>query len=128
MGCGLGGRHWDPLGRPSPSPPTLSLPHTWDKEQKGWVASHFPIWWHLHPGAQQGLRTAGDGSRTRRPSPCWRWDIRVSGRTPPGAPLEGGSPEPQEGRWRSWAAPGKAWQDTEPEPSCRGASQSDSVQ
>ena len=46
---------------------------------------------------------------------------------PRGAPHEGGSPEPQEGRWRSRAAPGKAWQDTEPEPSCLGASQSDSV-
>ena len=79
------------------------------------------------PGVQQVLRRAGEGSRTRRPPPRGRWEIRVSGRTPPGAPLEGGRPEPQEGRWRSWAAPGKAWQDTEPEPSCLGASQSDSV-
>ena len=33
----------------------------------------------------------------------------------------------REGKWRSRVAPGKAWQDTEPEPSWLGPSQSDSV-
>ena len=91
MGCGLGGRHWDPSGRPSQCPPTLSLPHTWDPEQRGWGASHSPIWWNLDQGAQQVLRRASEGSRTRRPPRRGRWEIRVSGRTPPGAPCEGGS-------------------------------------
>ena len=69
------------------------------------------------------LRRAGGGSRTRRPPPRGRREIRVSGRTPPGAPREGGRPEPQEGRWRSRAGPGKPWQDTEPEPSWLGPTQ-----
>ena len=46
---------------------------------------------------------------------------------PLGAPHEGGSAEPQEGRLRYWADPGKAWKDTEPKPSSLGHSQSDSV-
>ena len=124
---GLVGGTETPQGDLLHAPPTLSLPHTWSPEQRGWGASYSPVWWHLDPGEQQMLRRAGEGSRTRRPPPRGRREIRVSGRTPPGAPREGGSPEPQEGRWRSWAAPGKAWQDTEPEPSCLGASQSDSV-
>ena len=58
-----------PLRRTSPCPPTLSLPHTWGPEQRGWGASHSPIWWHLDQGAQQVLRRAGEASRPGGPHP-----------------------------------------------------------
>ena len=83
------------------APPTLSLPHTWGPEQRGWGASHSPIWWHLDPGAQQVLRRAGEGSRTRQPRPV-RDGILESVEGHPWGPLvreaaqrhrrEGGSP------------------------------------
>ena len=65
---------------------TLCLPHTWAPEQRVWGALHSPIWWHLDPEAQQVLRSASEGSWMRQPPPHGRWEIRVSGRTPPGSP------------------------------------------
>ena len=91
-----------------PAPPSpLSAPHLGPRaEGVGSIA--LPNLVAPGPSAQQVVATrAIEGSQTRWPWPRGRRQIRVSGRTPPGAPHEGGSAEPQGGKVE---VPGGSWQ------------------